>query len=443
MTFWNGILVVVLTATLIVSAPAVAGSNGVPTPPTGASAPSASPEPPPYAKTPPELSPYDQWTQPRGRYFQPHHFYLPPSFDPEIEYNRDIPIGLMGYDRAHPFYYLSIQAEHAMMLAIEEENARGGYNGIPYRLVVERTLPVWGASSNGAVAFAYQHKVLFYVGPPDASDSHIALRVNLKTKIPMLCTYNTDPTQTETRIPWYLRVNLDDRQYGYALVMHVVKRLGHKRIGIFRVNGMYGRFGVNEFTDACRRLGHPLVIELRHKQGAKATELASQVETLKKANLEALVLWSDAADAGNVMRALRDGGFTVPVFGADRVVYQEFIKTAGKAAEGVVAVTDYDPTRTDPLNDRFRLAYTKRFGEAPEACAARSYTGMRVAFDTIRKVGPKRRPFMEGLLKLEGQKIPTVLGTLELDSRLDNLAPVRWVKVVDGQFRYSDTPPAP
>ncbi|MBI4863907.1 MAG: ABC transporter substrate-binding protein [Candidatus Riflebacteria bacterium] len=386
-------------------------------------APVASPSPeagesPPYGRTPPELKPFGRWTEPHRRFFQAKQFYLPRSFDPEETYPIDIPIGLMGYDQRHPFYYLAEQAERAMTLAIEEENEKGGYKGKPFRLVVERTLPVWGASSNGAVAMAYQHRVLFYVGPPDASDAHIALRVNLKTKIPMLCTFNTDQTQTETRIPWYLRVNSDDRQFGNALVMHMVKSLGYKRIGIFRVNGMYGRFGVVEFTDGCRRLGRPLVVELRHKQGAK--EFAAEIETLKRAHLDALVVWSDAVDAGNAVRALRARGFAAPIFASDRVVYRAFLETAGKAAEGVIAVTDHDPTRDDPALKLFQGAYQKRFGELPETCAARTYAGMQVAFDAIRKAGPARRPFMEELMKLEGQKVKTVLGTLDFDSRLDN-----------------------
>lgn len=389
----------------------------------------------------PESVPHRQSTGPRGPNFRPHHLYLPKSFDPDEDYTMEIPIGLLGYDEGHPSYYLSIQAERAMQLAIEEENDRGGYNGTPYRLAVERMASLWGPASNGAVAFAYRHRALFYVGPPYASDSQTALWASLKTEMPMISTYNTEQTQTKTRIPWHLRVNSDDRQYVNALARHVVERLGHKRVGLFRVNGAYGRFGVIEFADACQRLGHPLVLDLRHEQGS--INLTRQVETIKKANLDAVVIRSDAVDAGNIVRALKDGGFTGPIFGADRVVYQDFLKTAGEAAEGVVAVTDYDPTRSDPELWRFQTAYMKQFWERPEACAARTYAGMRIAFDTIRKVGPRRRPFMEELLKLEGQKVPTVLGTLELDSRLDNVAPVVWVRVVKGRFHYSNTPPTP
>ena len=371
----------------------------------------------------------------------PHELHLPRSFDPDEDYKTDIPIGLMGYDERHPWHYLSIQAERAMHLAIGEENALRGRKQKPYRLVVERMAPIWGPASNGAVAFAHRHKALFFVGPPDASHSHTALRLNAKTGIPMISTHSTDPTQTETRIPWHLCVNSDDRQYAQALVKHVVQRLGYRRVGLFRVNGTYGRSGAIEFTDACRRLDHPHVLEVRHEQGS--IDLGRQVETIEKANLDAVVIWSDAVDAGNVVRALRAGGFTRPIFGADRIVCRDFLDTAREAAEGVVAVTDYDRARRDQELWRFQLAYMARFRERPEACAARTYAGMRIAFDAIRRVGPRRRPVMAELLKLEGRKVPTVLGTLELDSRLRNVAPVLWVRVVKGQFQYSNTPPAP
>ena len=45
---------------------------------------------------------------------------------------------------------------------------------------------------------------------------------------------------------------------------------------------------------------------------------------------------------------------TQPFFGCDRTVSEEFVKLAGKNAEGVVAAFPWNPERKDPKLERFR-----------------------------------------------------------------------------------------
>ena len=48
---------------------------------------------------------------------------------------------------------------HGAQLAIEEANARGGYGGTPFRLMVHNDQALWGAASNEMVKIAYDEKV--------------------------------------------------------------------------------------------------------------------------------------------------------------------------------------------------------------------------------------------------------------------------------------------
>jgi len=394
-----------------------------------------------YANTPEELSPFNKFANPHIRFFQPKQFFLPKTFDDEMDPGGEIRIGVMAYDASSPFARLSSQLERGCEFALDEANARGGTRGLKYRLMIERTLPVWGASSNAAVNLAYRHKVVAFVGPTDPADSHIALRVTLKTNVPMISTACTDSTQTETRIPWYLRCCVDDRQYAYALATQVVKQMGIERIGVMRVNAMYGRFGIVEFIDACRRLGRPVVTEMRFKQGAR--EFAQQLEHLEQAKLGVLVLWADAEDAAHFVKAARARGLTMPILGSDRLVDPRFLEIAGKDAEGIISVTDYDPTRKDVELGRFQRAWAKRYGEPPGQVAARTYAGVRILIDAIERAGPYRHAVQDEMLKLEGRTVQTILGPIPFDSRLDNMMPAVYVRVKDGRFEYLGTRPFP
>ena len=151
-------------------------------------------------------------------------------------------------------------------LAIEEANKKGGYKGIPYKMMVHNDVGLWGAAANEVVKMD-DEGVWAWLGSIDDIVSHVAIRATLKLEIPMVCTGDPDPTFTETNIPWVIRVIPDDRQSCYALANYIFNINNHSRIAVIRVNNRYGRVGIVHFNKTATRLGHPIVIEERFKDG--------------------------------------------------------------------------------------------------------------------------------------------------------------------------------
>ena len=173
---------------------------------------------------------------------------------------------------------------HGAQMAVEEANARGGYGGKPFRLMLHNdydnwqakavygddrpTDPaIWGSASNEAVKMVYDDKDWAIFGSISSESTHIALRVALRAEIPIVNSASTDPTIPETYIPWYFTDLQDDRVQCLTLARRIFTELGLKRVAILRVNNRYGRFGVIKFRDASRRLGHPIVIEQKYLPG--------------------------------------------------------------------------------------------------------------------------------------------------------------------------------
>ena len=165
---------------------------------------------------------------------------------------------------------------HGAQMAIDEANARGGYGGKPFHLKIHNDAAIWGASSNEIVKMVYDDKVWAMLGSISGDSTHIALRVSLRAELPIVNSAATDPTIPETIIPWILTSIQDDREQSYTLARRIYTDLGHKRVGLLRVNERYGRFGVIKFRDASRRLGHPVVIEQKFMPGD--TELHARAE---------------------------------------------------------------------------------------------------------------------------------------------------------------------
>ncbi len=164
-------------------------------------------------------------------------------------------------------------------LAIEEANKKGGYRGIPYKMMVHNDVGLWGAAANEVVKMD-DEGVWAWLGSIDDIVSHVAIRATLKLEIPMVCTGDPDPTFTETNIPWVIRVIPDDRQSCYALANYVLNINNHARIAVIRVNNRYGRVGIVHFNKTTTRLGHPIVIEERFKDGE--TVFAEQLAKNKR-----------------------------------------------------------------------------------------------------------------------------------------------------------------
>lgn len=391
---------------------------------------------PAYANTPEDIRPY--------RDFHGHYKLFFADEQPFLGTGREktppadlktVKIGFLGPLEGSHEAKLGRRMLQGALLALEEANASGGYNGIPFEMIVRDDVGPWGSSSNKALELN-DEKVWAVLGSIDGQSTHIALRVFLKTETPFVTSGSTDPTLTETRIPWYVRVNADDRQHAYALATYVYRIKGHERVVSFRVNNRYGRVGIGEFNAAARRIGKPILFELRFGLGDK--DFSSQLQKIKDSSADAVVLWTDSDEGALIVRQMREMGITLPVYGNDRLVEQEFLEVAGEAAEGLVVVYPFDPTSSNPGLKSFTEKYKERFGEDPEWIAAHAYDGMNYIIDAIRHAGLNRvliRDWMTDQDTYEG-----VTGTVILDPSWNDIGPVMMAEVRDGQFHFFPSP---
>ncbi len=330
---------------------------------------------------------------------------------------------------------LGIKMLQGARLAIEEANAAGGYrkSKIPFELVVKNDNGLWGASGNEIITLAYKDNVWAILGTIDGANSHIAIRVALKAEIAMMNSGDTDPTLIETNIPWVFRCIGDDRQQGYLLVDYMIRKKGYRRIGIIRSSNRYGRFGVREVRDSARRLGHPILIEMAYALGLKDYTL--QIERLKEAKLDAVVHWGDAPESAIILKQMREMGMKQPFFASDRTVSQEFLKLAGKHAEGVVCGFPWNPHRSDPKLNAFEEKFRKKYGEEPETYAAHGYDGMKMLIWATEMAGLNRAKIRD-VLAHRHDPWPGVSGNIVLSATLDDRGEVFLAEFKKGEWRY-------
>lgn len=330
---------------------------------------------------------------------------------------------------------LGIAMLRGSRLAIEQANARGGYlkRKIPFELVVRNDNGLWGASGNEIITMAYKDHVWAILGTVDGANTHIAIRVALKAELPMMTSGDLDPTYIETNIPWVFRNIGDDRQQNYLLVDYLFRKLGYQRVAILRSSNRYGRFGVREIRDGARRLNHPIVIEMAHKVGD--TDFTMQLDRIEASKPEAIVYWGDGEDGALALNAIRDRGMMQPVFFCDRAVSPDFVRIAGKNAEGIWCTYPWNPDRQDPKLEAFKKAFKERWGVEADTYAAHAYDGVNMFIWAIQTAGLNRAKIRD-VLAHRPDPFPGVTGDIPLSSALDDAGEVFLTRRENGKWHF-------
>ena len=393
-----------------------------------------------YGNIPDELVAYDKYMKAYKYHFlEPIQFYgagrekLPPSDLKEVR------IGFLGPLEGSVIQPLGKQMLQGTQLAIEEANKKGGYMGIPYKLMIHNDVGLWGAAANEVVKMD-DEKVWAWLGTIDDNNSHVAIRATLKLEILNMNTGDPDPTFTETNIPWVIRNIPDDRQSGYVLVDRIYRKDKHSRVAVMRANNRYGRVGILHFNRSATRIGYPIIIEERFKD--EEIDFKAQLERIKKTSPDAIVLWGNAKESALILKQIRELGMEQPVYGSDRMVSKEFLQIAGSLAEGIVTTCQYNPDADDPKLKAFKAAYLKRFGQEPDVFAAHAYDGTNMVIEAIQKVGLNRVKIRDILLDLKTfQGYEGVTGKVTFDATWNNIRPVFMAEVSNGKFKFSPAPP--
>ena len=392
-----------------------------------------------YANMPEEAVPYRRFTKPYYDWFTrddtlEYHGAAELRPDGDAANLSEIAIGFMSPIENNPESVFGLPELHGAQLALEQANARGGYHGKPYALKIHNESALWGASSAELVKMRFDENCWAMLGCVDGQNCHISLRVSLKIEVPIVDVGTTDPTVTETRIPWLIHDFPDDRQQGYTLADYVFKTLKLKRVGVLRTQTRYARLGVEKFNDEARRMGRQPVLEVKFERGDK--DFTRQLQMLRDAKVEGVILWGEAADAGLILKQMRAMGMKQPVFGGSRIAHPPLLEIAGPAAEGLVVTAALDPTRNDPKWVAFRDAYRQKFNEEPIDYAAYAYDGMNLLITAIEKTGLNRGRIMDVFRSYQMKTYQGVAGPIYFDHTLNNLAPVNLARVKNGKFVY-------
>jgi len=233
--------------------------------------------------------------------------------------------------------------------------------------------------------------------------------------------------QSHPDLVTFFRTCTRDSEQGAALA-HFAQTLHLWHVFIVDDNETYGldladAFAASAKSDGLTVLGHEHLAA--HQQDFKAllTKIAAAHPDL--------VFFGGVTTTGGALlrRQMPDAGLgNVPFFGGDGIASDDFLKTAGAAADGTYwTIAAPDVNRLGSARE-FVAAYRKRFKSEPIGYSAAAYTATQIALAAIAKgIGsdgtlPARATVVADVAATKGFSSP--IGIVGFDANGDTTAPV-------------------
>ena len=300
-------------------------------------------------------------------------------------------------------------------MAADDINAAGGINGKKIELV-------WGDDAcepKQAVAVASRliekDKVAAVVGHFCSSSTMPASDVYAEADMLMITPASTNPKVTDRKLPSVMRVCGRDDQQGVVAANYIVDKLKAKRVAMVHDKDTYGQ-GIVDATKA--QLGKRGVKEVLYEgltRGEK--DFNALVTKIKSTNPDLIYFGGLSAEAGTLLRQIREQGLTTTFMSADGAVDASFPTAAGgtNILKGVLITFGDDP-RDNPTGkavvQKFRAA-----GFEPAGYTMYTYIGVQAVAAALKGANSKSGAAQAKWLK--ANPVDTVLGKKSWDANGD------------------------
>lgn len=303
--------------------------------------------------------------------------------------NKEIKIGLLN-EMTGGNATIGTAAANGAKLAIKEINANGGLLGKPIKAVVADNKSEPSEAANAMTKLLTQDKVVAVTGTFSSSNAIAAASVAEASKIPYLVAGATNPKvtvdeKTKNVKKYIYRVCFIDPFQGTVAANFAAKDLKVKKAAMLVDNSSDYSKGLAEFFEAAFvKEGGTIVANEAYLQ--KDTDFKATLTKIKSKDLDILYVPGYYEEVGKIVKQAREMGITVPIVGADGWDSPKLGEIASTSALNNTYFTNhYSVDDTSPKAKAFVEAYTKEYGQKPEALAVLGYDAVYVLADAIKR----------------------------------------------------------
>lgn len=309
----------------------------------------------------------------------------------------------------------------AAQMVIEQANKAGGYNGLPFRLVSAWSDSPWTAGAAHVVRMAYVDKVWAIIGGIDGPSTHLAEQVVTKARLTLINPVSSDKSINLANVPWMFSCTPADHILAPVLAKSVATLLHPIKTEFALVSAI--DHDSHLFTVELLKFLIPYQVSPANKFEFDPTQknYNELVSTIISTTPDVLVLIAGPQQSAQIVAAIREKGFTGPIFGGPSMGRRSFCQEAKDAAEGVIFPLLYCPSSQAEPND-FDSKFLRQFGTCPDYTTAYTYDAVNLLIAAIRQAGLNRARIRDAVRNLSPYK--GVTGSINWDGLGSNCRPV-------------------
>ncbi len=317
---------------------------------------------------------------------------------------QDIKLGFNGDLSASPSALSGQAATLGLQAAIDDVNAAGGVLGRKMTLVIRDDLSQPPKSIQNMSDLIDNEHVVAVFGPTNSGNALAWKQVPNQKKIPVIGTVGSGTAITypvSARADNYmLRISMVDRDQVAGLMAYVKKNPAVKNVGYLSETTGYGQGGLKDMQELGDVEGLKPVCN--EKFGVNDTDMTSQLNKLKAAGIDTVLVWAQGTPIGQLVRSMEKINYfplTLMTWAADN---QSFYEAAGKTlAEKPIFMRTVTEERTPKQQKLYDRIAPKMTSASAFGFAAHSYDAVMVLASAIKQAnsteGSKIREALENL----------------------------------------------
>jgi len=322
-------------------------------------------------------------------------------------------------------------------LAVKQVNAGGGIDGRKVRIVKKDDQASVNTGINIAQEFADDLDITAVIGHAYSFITMPASVIYEFNGVTMISPTASTPALTQRNFKYIFRVIPDDNDMGMQIAKYA-HQAGYRKIVIYYIKHGYGLSLANAFEQKAEELGIQILDRLSYDSITKANVFYDVFSDWKENySFDAVFLAArNPMQGAKIMIQARKAGVTVPFISGDALNSRKLIDAGGKAVEGTLVPSYYNPYSREPQVRKFIQEFEKEYHTPPDTWAALYYDAASVLLHAMATAGTADPvKVSETLHRI--RDFPGITGTINFTEHGDVTGKKLYIKIVkDGRFQY-------
>jgi branched-chain amino acid transport system substrate-binding protein len=247
------------------------------------------------------------------------------------------------------------------------------------------------ASARDARKLVEQDKVDILIGTSGAPQTLAMATAAIEMKVPMIAVSPIAPVPAGDGGPWVVQTPQPTPLLVQGIVDHMKSR-GLKTVSFIGFSDAFGDLMYDSLVESAKAADIKVVANERYARSDSS--VTAQVLRALASHPDAIMLGGTGTPGALPVIALSERGYKGPLYGNHGLISADFLRLAGKAANGIICPTGPVTAAEQLASDNpiqkvalaFRAAFEKANGEAPtDSFSSYSFDGWLVLADAAKR----------------------------------------------------------